>query len=115
MKEIVSDPRLVAACGLYCGACGAYRRGRCPGCSGNQKAAWCGVRTCCLHNGRSSCAECSRYPDARACPQFNNFVSKVVGFLLRSDRAACIDQIRAAGLQAHADRMAQERRQSIRR
>jgi hypothetical protein len=27
MKEIIADPQLVAHCGLYCGACGAYLRG----------------------------------------------------------------------------------------
>ena len=43
MKEIVADPKLVAYCGLYCGACGAYLRGRCPGCIENYKATWCKV------------------------------------------------------------------------
>jgi len=33
MKEIIADEKLVAKCGLYCGACGAYLKGRCPGCA----------------------------------------------------------------------------------
>ena len=51
MKEIISDPKLVAFCGLYCGACKAYLKERCPGCHDNEKATWCKVRTCCLENG----------------------------------------------------------------
>ena len=47
MKEIVTDTGLIAYCGLYCGACGRYRKDRCPGCHENEKAAWCRVRTCC--------------------------------------------------------------------
>ncbi len=31
MKEIVSDPKLVAYCGLYCGACKRYLQEKCPG------------------------------------------------------------------------------------
>lgn len=115
MKSIVSDPKLVAACGLYCGACRAYLKGRCPGCRENAKATWCGVRTCCLHNGRATCAECSQYADARACATYDNFIARIVGFLLRSNRAACIDQVRALGVQGHAGRMAREGRQTIRR
>ncbi|MBN2144478.1 MAG: DUF3795 domain-containing protein, partial [Candidatus Aureabacteria bacterium] len=56
--EITINPRLVAFCGLYCGACGRYLKNKCPGCVGNEKAAWCSVRTCCLENHFSSCAEC---------------------------------------------------------
>jgi len=38
MKTITSNAELVAYCGLYCGACGAYLKGRCPGCHENKKA-----------------------------------------------------------------------------
>ena len=115
MKEIVSEPELVAYCGLYCGACKAYLKGRCPGCHENRKAFWCQVRTCCLENELSSCADCIRHPDPRDCRRFNNFVSKLFGVIFRSDRAACIEQIRELGLQGHADDMSEHRRQSIRK
>ena len=29
---------LVAGCGLYCGKCGAFRKGRCKGCRENARA-----------------------------------------------------------------------------
>jgi len=115
MKDIVADPHLVARCGLYCGACGAYRKGRCPGCHENAKATWCKVRSCCNEHGFATCADCGQFPDPMGCKKFNNVIAKIFGFLFRSDRAACIRQIREQGLQAHAEDMAAKKRQSIRR
>ena len=115
MKPIVADANLVAYCGLYCGACGAYRRGRCPGCHENEKATWCKVRTCCRENGYASCAECKTVGDPAECRKFNNVISKLIGFVLRSDRRACILQIREQGVAAHAEIMAAGQRQTIRR
>jgi hypothetical protein len=115
MKEIVSDPNLVAYCGLYCGACGSYLKGRCPGCHENVKAKWCKVRSCCIEHKFVTCADCTEFADPRACKDFNNFMSKLFGLVLRSDRAACVEQIRKLGVQGHADEMRKARRQTIRR
>lgn len=115
MKAIVADPALVAYCGLYCGACGAYLKERCPGCHDNKKASWCKVRSCCRERTYASCAECADYADPRQCRMFNNFMSKLFGLVLRSDRAACIDQIKAMGVQGHAEAMARARTQTIKR
>ena len=113
MREIVSNPELVAYCGLYCGACGAYRRDRCAGCHGNEKAAWCKIRSCCMENQYASCADCKEFENPNDCKEFNNFMSKIFGFIFRSDRAACIKQIRDLGIQDHADKMAEMKRQSV--
>jgi hypothetical protein len=115
MKPIVADIGLVGRCGLYCGACRAYRRGRCGGCHENQKAAWCGVRTCCGQNGYASCADCKTFPDPAACKKFNNVIAKIFGWIFRSDRRACILQIHSEGLQAHAEKMAASECQTIKR
>jgi len=114
MKSITTDPGLVAYCGLYCGACQKYLRERCEGCHNNAKATWCKVRSCNRERHYSSCAECVDYPNAKECKKFNNAFSKVIGFVLRSDRAACITQIKDLGLQGHAEKMAGLGRQSIR-
>jgi hypothetical protein len=114
MKSITTDSGLVAYCGLYCGACQKYLRERCEGCHNNTKAAWCKVRSCNLERHYSSCAECVDYPNAKECKKFNNAFSKVIGFVLRSDRAACIKQIKDLGLEDHAEKMARLGRQSIR-
>jgi len=115
MQEIVSDAKLVAHCGLYCGACGAYLKGRCPGCHGNAKASWCKVRTCNIDNNQLSCAECKSFDNVRDCKKYNNPIARLFGFLFRSDRAKCIAQIKQLGIQCHADIMAEQRRQSCRR
>jgi len=115
MPDLVPDPGLVARCGLYCGACRSHLSGRCPGCRQNAKATWCTVRACCADRGFASCAECADFPDPRACPKFNNFMARLFGVVFRSNRAACIAQIRNLGLEGHARAMAAARTSSLRR
>jgi hypothetical protein len=115
MKEIVSDPALVAYCGLYCGACRRYLKDRCPGCHEYYKAAWCKLRTCCMKNGYASCADCTESEDPMACRKFNNFISKIFGFIFRSDRNACIRKIKEIGIQGHADEMSRLKMLSLKR
>jgi len=114
MKEIVADAGLVAYCGLYCGACKSYLNEKCPGCHDNVKATWCKVKSCCADNNYASCADCATFQDPADCGKFNNAISKIVGFVLRSDRKACIFQIKKIGLAGHAVNMAAGKRQSIR-
>jgi len=115
MKDIVSNPDLVAYCGLYCGACPAYLKEKCPGCHENQRATWCKIRTCCRQQGLATCADCSQFPNPTACGKFNNFIAKIFSFLFRSDRAACIQQIRCIGIQGHVDNMSENKRHTIKR
>jgi hypothetical protein len=115
MKDVVADRALVACCGLYCGACKKYLRGSCPGCRENHKASWCAVRTCCLEKKIASCADCQEFANPRDCAKFNSFISRVIGFVLRSDRAKCIDAIKKQGYEAFAAEMASKRLQSLRR
>jgi hypothetical protein len=115
MKEIVSKPELVAYCGLYCGACRRYLREKCPGCHDNAGATWCKVRLCCLENGYASCADCREFENPRECRKFNNLIAKMFGLLFRSNRAACIAQIREVGIQGYADKMTELKRMSVKR
>jgi len=113
-KEIVADTNLIAYCGLYCGACPSYLKGKCPGCHENAKASWCTVRSCNMEQQLASCADCTQISH-RTCKKYNNFMSKMVGFILRSDRAACIDNISSMGYAAFAEDMVANKRQTIRR
>jgi hypothetical protein len=115
LKPIVADAQLVAYCGLYCGACGAYRRGRCPGCHENAKATWCTIRTCCRENAYGSCGDCKKVAEPNDCKKFNNWISKIFGLIFRSNRRACVLQIRQKGLQGHAEAMAAAGRHSMKR
>lgn len=110
---LIPDSLLVAHCGLYCGACRAFLRKKCPGCRENVKATWCSIRTCCQTNGRRTCAECADYAQVTDCRHFNSKISKFFGFLFRSDRPACIRQIKEKGLDAHAADMAAHHRQTL--
>lgn len=95
---------LIAACGLYCGACRKYKKGSCPGCREYDKATWCAVRTCCRDHVWQSCAQCTLMPLDR-CGKFNSFISKVFALVFRSDRRGCIERIREVGSEAFAAEM----------
>lgn len=102
----MAEPKdLVAACGLYCGACGSYKKGKCPGCSENTKATWCKIRTCCKETNCKSCADCVHFDYIDKCAKFNNFPSKVISFFTGSDRHACIHRIREIGYAKYAIEM----------
>jgi hypothetical protein len=115
MRDIVANPKLVAYCGLYCGACGAYRKERCPGCHENTKASWCKIRLCCLEHRYDSCADCTTYGDPNDCKLFNNVMAKLFALFFRSDRAACIAHIKTIGLDGHAKAMAENGWQSLKK
>lgn len=115
MENVENNPQLVAYCGLYCGACGKYRSGKCPGCAKNQKASWCGIRKCCMINNYKSCAECKQHDSIMECKKFNNMFSKIFALIFRSDRKACIDRIKEIGTEAFAREMAEKGLQSIKR
>jgi len=115
MSAIQDNSELVAHCGLYCGACRAYLAGKCKGCRENTKASWCKVRSCCIDKQIRTCAECAEFSDPKACAKFDNFISRIFGFVFRSDRAACIAQIKRIGLEDHASAMAESRLHTIKR
>ncbi len=114
MPDIAGDAHLVAFCGLYCGACRASTKGKCPGCRENVKATWCRVRTCCIEHGRATCADCTD-ADPRECRSLNNIISKLFSLVFRSDRPACLERIGEIGIDAYACESAETGRQSIRR
>ncbi|MDD5247346.1 MAG: DUF3795 domain-containing protein [Rhodocyclaceae bacterium] len=115
MPDIEPNAELVACCGLYCGACRFYLTGKCNGCRENSKASWCKVRACCMAKRIDTCAACAEFPEPRACPKFNNFMSRLFGLVFRSDRAACIAQIKRLGRDGHARAMAEMKTQTIKR
>jgi hypothetical protein len=112
-KQITINPYLVAACGLYCGSCGKYLKGRCPGCRENLKASWCKVRSCCIEKGVDNCSTCNEFSNPKECKKYNNPISKIIGYVTNTDRSLCIEQIKEKGIQHFATTMAEEGLQSI--
>lgn len=115
MNPITTDPTKVAYCGLYCGACNAFRKEKCPGCHDNSKATWCKIRTCNMEHGYSSCADCETCGDPNDCKLFNTVMSKLFALIFRSDRQACVMAIREKGLEEYANYMATNGLQSMKR
>lgn len=113
--DLIPDTSLIARCGLYCGACKAYLKGKCKGCAENHKAAWCKVRLCCIENQYKSCADCKQFANPDDCKKFNNFMSKLIGLVLNSDRKSCIRLIKETGYDSYAMKMASEKRQTLKR
>jgi hypothetical protein len=109
------DPKLVAFCGLYCGECGKYKHGKCPGCAENVKAGWCKIRSCCQEHQYSTCAACTQFSTVQDCGKFNNFMARVFGLIFRSDRPADIARIKEVGVEAYANEMAARGSQGFRR
>lgn len=95
---------LVAACGLYCGNCSKYKKGKCPGCAENTKAGWCKIRTCDSKCGQT-CAGCSAHNEINDCKQFNNIFAKIFSFIFRSDRRASLLRIQEVGEKQYAKEM----------
>ena len=112
-KTIIADEKNIAFCGLYCGACGAFTKGKCSGCAGNEKATWCQIRTCCMEKGYRSCADCTDITDLRDCKKYHNPIARVIGFVSRTDRNACIGYIRTNGYSDFARYMAEKGKSSM--
>lgn len=104
----------VAYCGLYCGACKSLKKGKCPGCYGNEKATWCEIRKCCHENDYATCADCQIMP-IKECKKYNNIFSKVIGFVTHTDRSKCIDRIKIIGIEAFAKEMDTKGKMSIKK
>jgi len=113
MKNIPIDRNLIACCGLYCGACGFYLKGRCPGCRENKKAGWCKVKACCLEHNYSTCSECTEHTDPNDCSRFNNIISKLMSLIFNSNRKTCIFKIRELGPDNYAALMAERKSQTF--
>jgi len=109
MKDIPVKTELVSFCGLYCGSCGKYLKGKCPGCAKNEKATWCKIRKCCIEKGINSCAQCNEYTDVKDCKMFDNFVAKMFEYVFKSDRKAGIQMIKDAGYENFARYMAENK------
>lgn len=100
----IQKPKLVAFCGLYCGTCKRYLKGKCLGCAKNEKATWCKIRTCNIELGISNCSECV-ITDRSSCKKLNNPVGKLFEFVFRSDRIASLQFIQEKGIKAYSQKM----------
>jgi len=115
MREITVDVEAIAYCGLYCGACKAYLKEKCPGCHDNVKAGWCKVRKCNMEHDFKSCADCTIVENRADCKMLNNFIAKLFSLVFRSDRPASLTFIAEKGYDAFAQEMTARKAMSFKR
>ena len=96
---------LVSACGLFCGACHKYKKGKCPGCRGNEAASWCKIRICIRDKGIADCSGCTDFSDVDQCKKFNTLFARFFSLVFRSDRKAGLERIARIGREAYAGEM----------
>lgn len=106
-KNIAIDVNLISKCGLYCGACGKYRKGKCAGCNEKTNAQWCKVRACVEDQNLKSCADCTSCK-TEECKKLNNFVAKIFSIIFKSDRDASIKMLKEKGADYFAEHMAKK-------
>ena len=97
-----TSEQLIAYCGLYCKACPSFTSGKCEGCRGNSaKCAVvyksCQVRPCCIENGFSTCADCTKYASTKDCKKYNPLLLKIASRIEGTSRSKGIEMIRANG------------------
>jgi hypothetical protein len=107
MLPVLSQPPAdehIAACGLFCTNCGAFKRQRCKGCQVEPAFKCCPVRQCCADKSITVCADCSdfRSPrDFRECKKVNSFVAKIFALIFRSNRPGALAMLRDQGREAY--------------
>lgn len=103
-SSLVKDPNLVAFCGLYCGTCSKFKKGKCSGCNDNIKATWCKIRSCNIENGFENCSHCNMM-NISDCKKLNNPIAKVFELVFRTDRLSSLTYIKECGEEAYAEKM----------
>ena len=101
MKETANNSQLIAACGLYCGACKKFLNEQCAGCQPSEE------------DNPGLGQPLSK--GFQRCKIRNNFVGKIFAFLFNSDRTACIHYIHEHGEEAFAEKMAKEKQMTMKR
>ncbi len=114
MESDKQNVELIAYCGLYCGACSKYLKGKCGGCEKNENAKWCKIRSCNIENKYKSCADCCKEGSVK-CKKYNNFIGKAIGFIFNSDRNKNIEFIKVEGYQKLAQIMEESKKMSFTR
>ncbi len=107
------NSNLVSACGLYCGACYKYKKGKCPGCTENNNASWCKIRQCTKIQGYATCADCDEFEDVHKCKKFNTLFAKFFYYFFKSDRRASLQRITEVGISSYGAEMAKTNKQVI--
>ena len=104
MESEMSGLELISYCGIYCGACPGYQRGRCKGCRSTEakpdRKTNCGygMRNCCEDKDLDHCGQCADYP----CSKLNKLIKSQKGrkeYDYRHDIPFSLEMIKKEGLE----------------
>lgn len=112
--DITKDENLIAYCGLYCGACPRFLKGKCNGCKENNPS-WCKVKPCNLENNYTSCADCKQFDSVSDCKIFNPLLIRFGELVSRTSRKAGIQLIKDKGRTEFVNLMAENKLVSIKK
>ncbi|MHC4593164.1 MAG: DUF3795 domain-containing protein [Planctomycetota bacterium] len=107
MTEAMSSPPQdahIAACGLLCTHCGAFKKGKCAGCQIAPRFRRCAVRLCCIGKGVTTCAGCDEFSaprDYHECKKLNSLLAKFASFIFRTKRLEALALLRDQGQEAY--------------
>jgi hypothetical protein len=109
-KIIPIDENLISYCGLYCGACPTYIKGKCEGCRGNSPLCAvgyqkCKVKPCCIEHNYFSCANCKEFSSVKLCKKYNPLSIKFGEYISCTSRAKSIEMIKEKGVIAFVEYM----------
>ena len=97
------NEKLVSYCGLNCGACPSFLKGKCKGCRGNTPDCAvgfrsCKVKPCCVENGYNTCADCKKYQSVNSCKDYSSPLVRFGEFISQTSRGKCIEMIKKDGI-----------------
>lgn len=58
----------------------------------------CKVKKCCIDRQFSTCAECNEFANLRECRNLHNLISRIFGFIFRTNRIGNLNRIRELGI-----------------
>ncbi|MBU1153973.1 hypothetical protein KKB84_08465 [bacterium] len=100
MSGTNTQDMIIAYCGLCCTNCGMYQKNKCQGCHSDKPMNRnCRMKACAMARGFITCAQCADFTDLKGCKKLYNVVSRLFGFVFRSDRIGGLNSIREIGLE----------------
>ena len=109
MENLSAKTELIAKCGLFCGECPKFIKGKCKGCEENIKATWCKIRKCCIEKNIQTCANCLEYENTKDCAKTKGFINDTFSFIFNSDRHACVVYIKEKGAESFVQTMTENK------
>lgn len=72
-----------------------FKKDKCRGCKDKRAINKnCQIEKCVKSHSFETCAECGEFKDLKECKKLNNIISKIFGFVFKTDRIANLEKLR---------------------